>query len=279
MTRRLSVAHLTAIDLPPPHFIETAARAGFDGVGLRLLRVTEDTLGYPLMDDPKAMRDTRRALAATGLTVGDIEFVKITPEIDILALAPLLDAGAELGARHVIAAPYDPDLTRLAERLAALAELARPRALRPILEFFPWTVVPDLDAGWRVVSAAGPEIDLLVDSLHFDRSGSRLEMLRRLPSERLPFVHLCDAPVRPRYTSEMLLHTARAERLPPGEGGIDLEALLAALPHDVPLALEVPMSGLAAARGGAAVLDRVYRATARWFAERERGGAASQSRS
>ncbi|WP_254679195.1 hypothetical protein [Celeribacter baekdonensis] len=33
MPRPLNAAHLTAIDLDPPHFIEAAAKAGFDGVG------------------------------------------------------------------------------------------------------------------------------------------------------------------------------------------------------------------------------------------------------
>lgn len=45
MTRRPGVSHRTAIDLAPPAFVEAAARAGFDGVGLRLLRVTETSPG------------------------------------------------------------------------------------------------------------------------------------------------------------------------------------------------------------------------------------------
>ena len=263
MNRLLSAAHLTAIDLAPPAFIEAAARAGFGAVGLRLLRVTDTSPGYPLMDDPAMMRATRAALRATGLSVMDIEFVKITPEIDLSALGPLFDAGAALGARHVITAPYDPDLARLADRLAALGEMAAPRGLGVVLEFFPWTAVPDLATCRRAVEAAGPGIGILVDSLHFDRSRSLLGDLRALPPSRLPFAHLCDAEVRSAYTTEELLHTARDERLPPGEGQIDLAAFLAALPAGIPIALEVPMSGLAAAEGPEAVLSRVREAAVR----------------
>ena len=243
MTRQLSLAHLTAIDAPPPVLIEAAAEAGFDAVGLRLLRVTADSPGYPLMDDAGAMHETRAALRGTGLRVSDIEFIKITPEIDIPGLLPMLDAGAELGARHVITAPYDEDLERLADRLGILSEAAEERGLTAVLEFFPWTPVPDLSACWKVVKAAGPRTGMLVDALHFDRSGSSSDELAALPAERLPFAHLCDALVLAEYTTEQLLHTARAERLSPGTGEIDLVRFIGALPQDIPLGLEVPVSG------------------------------------
>ncbi|MBH0236469.1 sugar phosphate isomerase/epimerase family protein [Methylobrevis albus] len=260
----ISLAHLTVLDLPPPAMVRLAAELGYDRVGLRLIRVTDTTPGYPLHDDPAALRATRDALDATGIAVNDIEFVRLTPEFRAEALLPFLDAGAVLGARHVICAPYDPDLGRLSDNLAALHAFARPRGLACVLEFFPWTNVPDLAAAVRVVEATGAaDIGILVDTLHFDRSGSRLADLAALPAGRLPFLHLCDAPVRPPYTTEALLHAGRAERLPPGDGEIDLAAILTHLPRDVPLALEVPMAGLQArdgsARVAAHVLDRARR--------------------
>ncbi|MDN3718929.1 sugar phosphate isomerase/epimerase [Roseibium salinum] len=235
MTRKLSVAHLSAIDLAPPAFIEAAGAAGYDAVGLRLIRVTDDTPGYPLMGQAQALRETQSALKRTGLDVSDIEFVRITPDFEIEPLLPFLDTGAELGARHVIAAPYDPDLDRLADRLAELSEAGHARGLSIVLEFFPWTVVPDLATCRQVVEKAGPEVGILVDSLHFDRSGSGFDDLAGLPPSRLPFAHLCDAPVLPAYTSEQLIDTARSDRLPPGQGDIDLHRFLAALPADIPL--------------------------------------------
>ena len=101
----------------PPELIRVAARHGFDAVGLRLIRVTDTTPGYPLMTDAALMRATKDALHDTGLQVHDIEFVKITPQTDPAALAPFLDAGAELGAREVVTAPYDDDLARLADQI------------------------------------------------------------------------------------------------------------------------------------------------------------------
>lgn len=261
MTRRLSLAHLTAIDLAPPELIRAASAAGFDAVGLRLLRVTDTSPCYPLMSDAAMMRATKTALRDTGLRVNDIEFVRITPDTDPAALAPFLDAGAELGASEVIAAPYDSDTARLADRLGALSELAGTCNLGVSLEFFPWTVVPDLVSALRLVEQAGPRLGILVDSLHFDRSGSHLTDLARVPRHRLRFAHLCDAPVSPPYTTDQLLLAGRAERLPPGDGGIDLAAFLSALPADLPLALEVPMTRQTAAEGPHAVIATVISAT------------------
>src|SRR5271168_493864 len=114
-----SLAHLTVLDLPPTEAVRIAARTGYQYVGLRLIAVTETIPGYPLMDDPSMMRGTKSALADTGVRVLDIEFVKITPEIDVTGLERFVAAGAELGAKYVITAPYDPDLARLADRLGA----------------------------------------------------------------------------------------------------------------------------------------------------------------
>ena len=113
MKPTFSLAHLTVIDLPPPEMVRVAKQTGYDFVGLRLIAVTDTTPGYPLMHDPAMMQATKAALSETGVGVLDIEFVKITPEIDVAALEPFVTAGAELGAKHLITAPYDPDLARL----------------------------------------------------------------------------------------------------------------------------------------------------------------------
>ena len=264
MTPAFSLAHLTVLGLSPPEVVRVAARTGYRTVGLRLIRVTDTSPGYPLMRDPAMMRSTKAAMAETGVGVLDIEFIKITPEIDIAALEPFFAAGAELGARYVITAPYDPDLARLADGLDAVAGLAARYDLRAVLEFFPWTVVPDLSTAVRIVEASGrSDAGILVDALHFNRSKSTLEQLDRIPSRRLPFVHICDAPVQASYTTEELIHAGRAERLPPGEGNIDILGLLNHMPPNIPIALEVPMTAMTAAEGFEAVALRVRKAASR----------------
>ncbi|WP_297772100.1 sugar phosphate isomerase/epimerase [uncultured Roseovarius sp.] len=237
----LSLAHLSFLDLPPPEFIQVAAEAGFASVGLRLIAVTETTPGYALMTDSQMMRDTLKALKATGITVNDIEFVTLTPGFDAGSLDPFLATGAELGAKYIITAPYDPDLRRMTENLDAFGARAASFGLSPVLEFFPWTNVPDFAAAMDIATATGdPSIGVLLDTLHFDRSGSDLRDVAKAGKSRLPFIHLCDADVRPTYSEAELLHTARAARLLPGEGGIALTEILALLPGDAGIALEIP---------------------------------------
>ena len=264
MTARFSLAHLTVLNLAPPEMVEVAARTGYQTVGLRLIRVTDATPGYPLMDDKPMMRATKAAMAATGIGVLDIEFVRITPDFEVASLEPFIAAGAELGAKYLITSSYDSDLARLADRLAAISDLASQYELRATLEFFPWTVVPDLCSALRMVEAAErPVLGILVDTLHFNRSASRLEQLDQIPAARLPFVHVCDAPVQDSYTTEELLHAGRAERLPPGEGGIDIKGILSHMPQGIPVALEVPMTAMSAVKGAEAVALRVRQAAVR----------------
>jgi sugar phosphate isomerase/epimerase len=262
--RKFSLAHLTVIRLTPVRVIEAAARTGYETVGLRLIGGTEITPAYPLMDDKPLMRAAKAAMSATGVGVLDIEFVRITPEIDVSSLEPFAAAGAELNARYMITSAYDPDLSRFTDRLAAISDLASRYGLRAVLEFFPWTVVPDLSAALRAIEAAErPALGILVDTLHFNRSTSELDDLDQISASRLPFVHVADAPVQARYTTEELLHAAREERLPPGEGGIDIKRILSHMPQDIPIALEVPMTARAAAEGEEVVALRVRRAAER----------------
>ena len=76
-------------------------------------------------------------------------------------------------------------------------------------------------------------------AIHFFRADNRLDELRGLPMHYLQF---CDARAeRPTDMPEMI-RQARFDRLPPGEGGLDLAGLLAATPGDLPMSLEVPMT-------------------------------------
>jgi sugar phosphate isomerase/epimerase len=255
---RFSLAHLTALSLPPPDLIRVAARTGYQSVGLRLLQVTAETLGYPLMTDPALLRETRAAMADTGITVNDIEFIRISPEIDIPSLEPFFAVGAELGARWAVAAPYDPVPARLADRFGALCDLAAGYDLGVVLEFFPWTDIRSVADANAVVEVAGRANGaILVDTLHFDRCGNVPVDLDTIPPTRLPFIHVCDAPAERPATLEALLHQTRAERLPPGEGGIEIKRVLDHMPAGIPVALEVPMTAFTRAAGPAAVARRV----------------------
>ena len=127
--------------------------------------------------------------------------------------------------------------------------------------------MPDLATAAEIVGAAScPHAGILLDTLHFDRSDSSLGQIGSVPPHWLPMVHLCDAPAGKPTTTEGLLHTARAERLPPGEGVIDIVPILRAIPGDTQIALEVPMQQMTLSEGPEAVARRVHDAAVRFLA-------------
>jgi sugar phosphate isomerase/epimerase len=241
-----SLAALTALDLPPPKLIDVAHACGYEQVGLRLLAATPGGTAYPLMDDRAQMRETRARLAATGIKAADLEIIAFRENTVVSSFEPFLEAGRELGAKHTLVAGYDPDLERFSDRFAEYCALAERYGLTGDLEFMPWTCVPDLATASRIVAKMkSPSAGVLVDALHFDRSGSRLEDLCKIPSHRLHYWQICDAPAERPTTTEGLLHTAREERMFPGEGGIDLVGLAKAMPTDITVSIEVPTATLA----------------------------------
>ena len=245
MSRILSMAYLTACHATPPEAVRMAATLGYAQVGLRLLPNSPGAPQQHLIGRPEVLRDTVAALRDTGVGVFDLEIIRINDGFDPLDYRALLDAGAALGARAVLVAGDDPEATRLADNFARLCETMKPYGMTADLEFMPWTAVPHARAALGIVEAAGmpSNAGILVDALHFDRSATTLEDIRALPRHLLHYAQVCDAPGRNRlgrdFTVEEMIHTARCERLQPGEGDIDLAGLFAALPADLPVSVEV----------------------------------------
>ena len=222
-----SLAHLTALSLSPPELVDAAAAAGYRYVGLRMTKVTAEEPHYPLTYDPALMRATKTHLAATGIEVLDIELARFTSGDSPRDYLRFLEAGAELGARHVITQLPDSDFSRKTDRFAELCQLALPLGLTVDLEFPSWTETPNLTEATRVLRAADqPNAGLLIDLLHFARSRSSVDDLRELPPEWFHYAHVCDAPGEIPATTAGLIHTARFERLFPGEGDIDMLGIL-----------------------------------------------------
>ena len=245
-----SLAHLTALSLSPPELVDAAAAAGYRYVGLRMTKVTAQEPHYPLAYDPALMRATKTHLAATGIEVLDIELARMTSGDSPRDYLRFLEAGVELGARHVITQLPDSDFSRKTDRFAELCQLALPLGLTIDLEFPSWTETPNLTEATRVLRAADqPNAGLLIDLLHFARSRSSVDDLRELPTEWFHYAHVCDAPGEIPATTAGLIHTARFERLFPGEGEIDMLGILAALPAGIPFALEIPRAMLVAQVG------------------------------
>jgi sugar phosphate isomerase/epimerase len=250
MRHDYSLAHLTVLSLTPPQVVDVAARAGYRYVGLRLTRVTPAEPLYDLAHDRALMKQTKARLAATGVEVLDVELFRMDPALEPESFAPVLEAAAELGARHIIAQLPDPDRKRATERFARLCDLAKPLGIFVSLEFPHWTETGNLATAAKAVRAVKrSNAGILVDMLHMGRSDSSLKDLAKMPREWFRFAHVCDAAREVPATMEGIIRTARDERQFPGEGGIDVRGILGCMPQDIPYALEIPRVALTRAVG------------------------------
>lgn len=258
----LSLSYHTVPELAPDAAVHAAADAGFAHVGLRLLHGQPGGGEAPLLADPALRRETMRAMATRGLSALDASGARIVPATVVAAFDPLLDAAAAMGARHVMATVDDPDASRAADNVAALCARAAALGLTVDVEFVPWMTVASLaDAAALVDRVGHAALGIALDALHFHRSGSRVGELGAIAPSRLRYVQLCDARGTRPADRDGLLHEATRDRLPPGEGAIDLDALLRALPRGIPVALEVPMEEAARREPAPARLARLVAAT------------------
>ena len=271
---RLGTAHLTALDLAPLALVRAAARAGLGAVGLRLMPASPGGTFYSL--DAAAIAELKRALRQEDVTVREVEFISIVPDIVAADFLPLFEAGAELGAECVTVSGDDPDPLRLIANFATLCDLAAPFGLRLDLEFMRWRDIATPEQAIEVVEGADrPNASVLVDALHLMRCGSGVEALADIPPSRLRCVQLCDAPLTAPPTLTDIIAEAREGRLMPGEGALPLIPLLHALPRDIAMSVEVPMPGLSAEERlmrAAAAARRIIADARRTSAHNSQGG-------
>jgi sugar phosphate isomerase/epimerase len=231
--------HLTLLDVAPPDLVTIAAQAGFDAVGLRISPATDNERPWPMAPGSAMLAETALRCADTGITVLDAEAVRLGPEP--AHFTPFLDAAAQLGARYVNAICEDADLARLADEFARLVADARPYGIRPVIEFMAYRSVRTLAAATAIAARSGGG-GILIDALHVQRCGVRLDALRVLDPGLVSYVQLCDAPLAAPADQ---VAEARSARLLPGDGELPIAGLLTALPDGIPVAVEAPRAGAA----------------------------------
>jgi sugar phosphate isomerase/epimerase len=268
MTRPISLAALTVLELTPPEMVSCAAEAGYSHVGIRLLPATPTEPQYDIVGDTPLLREVESRLADTGVKVLDVEIFRIKPDTHVGDYEAAIATAARLGASELLVAGNDPDEARLTDIFSAFCDLAGSYGLGADLEFMPWTDAKDLPQAARIIEGTGRDnAGMLIDPFHFSRSRSRLEDIATVPPTRFHFMQFCDVPAAIPPTTDEILAEARGERLFPGEGGVDLVGLLRALPRDLPLSLEVPTLTLAKSVRAVERARRALAATKRVLAQ------------
>jgi sugar phosphate isomerase/epimerase len=138
----------------------------------------------------------------------------------------LLDVAVAAQARTVIAVTLEPTVPGWPEATAGLrhlCDLAADRGLSVSFEFLPWSAVPTIAAAIRLIDSVDRQnLGLVLDTWHWTRQpgGPDPASLRALPGERIHVLQLNDAPS----------HIVEGQdRLPPGDGTVDLAGLVSIL--------------------------------------------------
>ncbi len=254
---RLAVGFLNGFGLPPVDFVHLTADLGCAHMSAVVRGQELLPLGYPpfsLKDDAALRHDVAAAMDDRGVTISLGDGFLVLPGAEMGKFRADLDVLAELGVPRINAVSLDPDLLRTFDQFAALTELAAQRGIQTLVEPVPGLTVGDLPTALAAREHVGrPDFRLLIDTMHLVRSGSGAADLAAVEPGHIGYAQLCDAPLAPAIGNYM--EEAMFERMVPGEGELPLHDIVAALPPDVVLEIEVPRRALALA--GVGPIDRL----------------------
>jgi sugar phosphate isomerase/epimerase len=233
MTRRLiSLAAGIMPEATPKQLIECAAASDFDFGGMW---VEKDSW------TPATTRAIRQQARDAGVELLDCEVAWIMPGAPDPWLCELVDIAAELGARNLLCVSSDPDMAATSAKFQAMVTRAAGTGVRVNLEFGIFTEVKTLAMARAVLEGVEGEAKaLLVDTLHWARSGGTAQELGAIPREWLSYCQPCDAPAQGPDTSNFddIIDDAINRRIALGHGGLPLAAMVDALPAHLPMAVE-----------------------------------------
>ena len=253
----LAVGFLSVFALPPVELVDLAADLGCPHISTVVRGVPLVPLGYPpysLRDDPALRKELLAAMNHRGVTITLGDGFLVLPGAEMHMHSADLDALAELEVPRINTVSIDPDLSRTFDQFAALTELAAQRGIQTVVEPVPGLTVGDLPTALAALEHVGrPDFRLLIDTMHLVRSGSSAADLVALDPEQIGYAQLNDTTLQPRVDNYM--EEAMYERMVPGDGELPLHDILAALPADIVLELEIPQRSLALA--GVSPIDRL----------------------
>lgn len=252
----LAVGFLSVFALPPVEFVGVAADLGCQHISTIVQGQPLVPLGFrPFsLKDPAERKALRAAMNDRGVTITLGDGFLVLPGADMRDFRSDLDALAELGVPRINAVSLDPDLSYTFDQFGALTELGAQRDIETNVEPVPGLTVGDLPTAVAALEHVGrPDFRLLIDTMHLVRSGSGAADLSALEPGHIGYAQLNDTTLAPRLDNYM--EEAMYERMVPGEGELPLRDILAALPPDIVIELEVPRRSLALA--GVGPIDRL----------------------
>jgi sugar phosphate isomerase/epimerase len=244
----LGLEHQTVFGLPPIEFVHLAADLDCKFIAIVLDQGPYNPHSYApysLRDDRALRRRMVSALRDRGVSIALGEGIYVHSGSDIRTSATDLDIMAELGVAMINTVTMDPDLSRSFDEFALLAEMTAERGMETTVEFAPSLTIPDLDAALAAVRYVDrPDFRLLIDTMHLARAGNTASDLAAIDPGLIAHIQLSDNTLAQRGS---VYREDSIDRMVPGEGELPLREILAVVPAEVVIGLEVPMRSRAEA--------------------------------
>jgi sugar phosphate isomerase/epimerase len=214
------------VPVPLLAILDSAHDAGFACIGLDLGNIDAST------SPQRSLRELQEELRVRGLECSDLVGITLdsrSQELDA-ATQRLAHVGEVLGCPLALATvPTQVDWDELVETTSRCAGILAEHGMRLGIEFVPYYALSTLEDAMRLCRAV-PDTGaaVVLDALHFFRSGATLDSLDQLTPQDLALVQLSDAVASPCWD---LQEESRHHRLLPGDGSLPLATLVQRLNH------------------------------------------------
>ena len=238
--RQIIIAPTTLQDTAPLDYIEATVTAGYDGIGLRVHR-SPGLPFHPVVGDAALIAGMRARL--DGLPVFDLYSFYLQPETDVASFAPAMELGASFGAKYATVMGADEDWSRQRDNFIKTCDLAKQFGLTCSLEFAVIRPLATLPQTVRLIEESQRHAVICIDPLHLARSGGTPADVKALDAKYFPYAQISDGILEPGEPNPALFgKLGLGTRAMPGKGKLPLRAVIAALPQDIPLSVELPHS-------------------------------------
>ena len=244
MSHKFSLAHLTVLGWSPAEMAYNASLIGYDFISIRNINMgVKGERDFSIPIGSPRWKSLKEALEITGIAINDIELARVADGVDVSSYEEAFEAGASLGARNVISSIWTDDKDFYLEQFAKLCDLAAKYNLFINLEWPSWAPVGTLAQVREVLdSVKRANAGVMLDTLHASRSYTTYEEIKAIPHEQIKMAHICDGPaeIPDKSDKEALIFTGRDARYYVGEGAIDIAEMVALLPKETVLSIELP---------------------------------------
>ena len=223
---RIYLGHYALRHVPAAERFAAAAAAGFAGISVHWGEVSGSYADVGRI---------RGLLDASGLCASMLEVIRLPGVEGLEAFVPetrrIAEIAAALDCPTVLAVCLDPGAERAAvqEGFTRLATACADHGRACAVEFVPrLSSIPDLRSALELIRTANvPGTGVIIDALHFMRSGAPWAELAKLAPGEIAGIQWCDGPTVPPLAD--YLTEAMHLRSLPGAGQFDLHRLVAAL--------------------------------------------------